>query len=60
MNIHNKCYIDNKTKEAFIEINENTPYSLNKSFILSILNFCEKENCLKVSFCIKKGTPNIG
>jgi hypothetical protein len=56
-----KCYMDNDTKEFFIEINKTTPLkAFTRSVLLNILDLAEREGAKKLYACIRRGTENIG
>lgn len=56
-----KCYMDNETKEFFIEINQSTPLkAFTRSVLLNILDLAEKEGAKKLYACLRRGTENIG
>lgn len=55
-----KCYMDNDTKEFFIEINQTTPLkAFTRSVLLNILDLAEKEGAKKLYACLRRGTENI-
>jgi len=54
-----KCYMDNSSKEFYIEINENTPMSnFTKDTLLRMLDMAEKEGAKRVYAAIRKEIVN--
>lgn len=55
-----KCYLDQESKEFFIEINETTPLKLfTRSVLLNLLDLAEKEGAKKLYACLRRGTQNL-
>lgn len=55
-----KCFLDQETKDCFIEIGRNNPIEyFTKSTLINLLDMAEQQGAKRIFACFEKDTKNI-